>query len=61
VAPLGGERVIVAPLAHAGHWLAQLAYLAPLAVLVVVLVMGKLRARRQRAAPAARPDERRTG
>ena len=38
----------VPPLAHAGHWIAQVAYLAPLIVLVVVLVAGKLRARRQR-------------
>ena len=34
----------VPPLAHAGHWLAQVAYLAPL----VVLVAGRLRSRRER-------------
>jgi hypothetical protein len=38
----------VPPLAHAGHWLVQLAYIAPLAVLVVILVVGKLRGRRER-------------
>jgi hypothetical protein len=36
------------PLAHAGHWVAQIAYLAPLVVLVAILVAGKLRARRER-------------
>jgi hypothetical protein len=36
------------PLAHAGHWLAQIAYLAPLVVLVGMLVAGKLRERRER-------------
>ncbi len=47
----------VAPIAHAGHWLAQLAYLAPLVVLVVVLAAGRLRsrsARRQTALPSDR-------
>jgi hypothetical protein len=38
----------VPPLAHAGHWLAQIAYLAPLVVLVGMLVFGKLRQRRER-------------
>ena len=38
-----------APLfAHAGHWLAQIAYLLPLVVLVVVLVVGRVRDRRAR-------------
>ena len=36
------------PLAHAGHWLAQIAYLAPLVLLVGMLVVAKLRARRER-------------
>ena len=36
------------PLAHAGHWLAQIAYLAPLVLLIGLLVVGKLRARRER-------------
>jgi hypothetical protein len=36
------------PLAHAGHWLAQIAYLAPLVLLVGMLVWGKLRERRER-------------
>jgi hypothetical protein len=40
--------MIAPPLAHAGHWLAQIAYLAPLVVLVAMLVVGKLRARRER-------------
>jgi uncharacterized membrane protein YtjA (UPF0391 family) len=38
----------VAPFAHAGHWLAQIAYLAPLIVLVVMLVVGRVRDRRDR-------------
>ncbi len=29
--------------AHAGHWLAQLAYLVPLILLVGLLVAGRLR------------------
>lgn len=46
------------PLAHAGHWLVQLAYLAPLGALAVALVLGKIRERReQRAYPkAGSPD-----
>ena len=36
------------PLAHAGHWLAQIAYLAPLVLLIGMLVVGKLRERRER-------------
>jgi hypothetical protein len=36
------------PLAHAGHWLAQLAYLAPPVALVGMLLVGKLRERRER-------------
>ena len=38
----------VPPLAHAGHWLAQLAYLVPLVVLVALVVAGRLRDRRAR-------------
>jgi hypothetical protein len=37
--------MIVPPFAHAGHWLAQLAYLAPLVILVVVLVVSRVRER----------------
>ena len=48
LAAVGGERMSPPPLAHAGHWLAQIAYLAPLVLLVVLLVLGKLRARRDR-------------
>jgi cytochrome b561 len=48
VAPVGGQRMSVPPLAHAGHWLAQIAYLAPLVLLVAMLVAGKLRSRRER-------------
>jgi hypothetical protein len=33
-------------LAHAGHWLVNLAYIAPLIFLVGVIVAGKLRDRR---------------
>jgi hypothetical protein len=36
------------PVAHAGHWLLQIAYLAPLVVLVGMLLLGKLRERRER-------------
>jgi uncharacterized membrane protein YtjA (UPF0391 family) len=36
------------PLAHAGHWLAQIAYLAPLVVLVAMIVVGRVRERRAR-------------
>ena len=36
------------PLAHAGHWLVQIAYLAPLVGLIAILVVGKLRERRER-------------
>jgi uncharacterized membrane protein YtjA (UPF0391 family) len=42
------------PLAHAGHWLAQVAYLTPLVVLVVVLVAGRVREHRRRADAADR-------
>jgi hypothetical protein len=38
----------VPPLAHAGHWLVQLAYLVPLVALVGALLIGKLRERRER-------------
>jgi len=38
----------VPPFAHAGHWLAQIAYLAPLVVLVVMIVAGRVRERRAR-------------
>jgi hypothetical protein len=38
----------VPPFAHAGHWLAQIAYLLPLIVLIGMLVAGKLRERRER-------------
>ncbi|HYH90606.1 MAG TPA: hypothetical protein VEX67_15330 [Solirubrobacteraceae bacterium] len=33
-------------LAHAGHWLVNLAYIAPLIFLVGVIVVGKIRDRR---------------
>ncbi len=33
-------------LAHAGHWLAQVAYAAPLVLVVVALVVSTLRGRR---------------
>jgi uncharacterized membrane protein YtjA (UPF0391 family) len=46
--------MIAPPFAHAGHWLAQVAYLLPLILLVVMLVMGKLRARRERREDGAR-------
>jgi hypothetical protein len=36
------------PLAHAGHWIAQLAYLVPLILIVGWLVLGRLRERRER-------------
>jgi uncharacterized membrane protein YtjA (UPF0391 family) len=39
------------PFAHAGHWLAQIAYLLPLVVLVVMLLVSRLRERRARRDP----------
>ena len=45
----------VPPLAHAGHWLAQLAYLVPLAVLVGMILIGKRRERQERR-ERERPD-----
>ncbi len=36
------------PIAHAGHWLVQIAYLAPLVGLVGLLLHGKWRDRRER-------------
>jgi hypothetical protein len=47
VVAVGGELVTVPPFAHAGHWLAQLAYLAPLIILVAMLVIGRVRERRE--------------
>jgi hypothetical protein len=53
------------PLAHAGHWLAQVAYALPLVLVVVALVVTKVRERRAGGAPrdgagdqAAPPPER---
>jgi hypothetical protein len=40
--------MIVPPIAHAGHWLAQVAYLVPLVVLVGMILAGRLRDRRER-------------
>jgi uncharacterized membrane protein YtjA (UPF0391 family) len=40
--------VTMPPFAHAGHWLAQIAYLAPLVLLVVMIVVGRVRERRAR-------------
>ena len=34
------------PLAHAGHWLAQVAYVVPLLLVVIALVVSKVRERR---------------
>jgi hypothetical protein len=34
------------PLAHAGHWLAQLAYVVPLLLVVIALAVSKVRERR---------------
>jgi hypothetical protein len=34
--------------AHAGHWLASLAYIAPLLVLIGVIMVGKIRDRREK-------------
>ena len=41
------------PLAHAGHWLAQVAYALPLVLVVVALVATKLRERRAGGEPDA--------
>ena len=46
----------VPPLAHAGHWLVQIAYLAPLVGLVAMLLLGKLRDRRERRRKAGATD-----
>jgi hypothetical protein len=40
----------IPPFAHAGHWLAQVAYLVPLAVLIGMILIGKRRERRERRA-----------
>ena len=54
VAALGGERMTAPPLAHAGHWLAQLAYLA-------AARRARRRARGRQAARAPRaPPQRQT-
>ena len=37
---------MIGPFAHAGHWLASLAYVAPLLVLIGVIGWGKLKERR---------------
>jgi hypothetical protein len=42
------------PLAHAGHWLAQLAYVVPLLLVVIALAVSKVRERR--AGPEARDE-----
>jgi len=34
------------PLAHAGHWLAQVAYVVPLLLVVIALAVSKVRERR---------------
>ena len=42
------------PIAHAGHWLAQLAYVVPLLLVVIALAVSKVRERR--AGPEARDE-----
>jgi len=42
------------PLAHAGHWLAQVAYVVPL--LLVVIALGVSKVRERRAGPDAHED-----
>ena len=37
---------MICPLAHAGHWLVNLAYIAPLIFLAAVIGWGKLKERR---------------
>ena len=37
---------MISPLAHAGHWLVNLASIAPLIVLVALISWGKLKERR---------------
>jgi hypothetical protein len=44
------------PFAHAGHWLAQIAYLAPLILLVVMIVVGRVREHRGRRERAGAAD-----
>jgi hypothetical protein len=56
VAALGRE--LVTPLAHAGHWLASVAYAAPVIALVVWMVILKVRdVRARRREAAVRPPE----
>ncbi len=45
-----------AVLAHAGHWLAQVAYALPIVLVVVALVVTKVRERRASAATREEPD-----
>ena len=45
---------MTAPLAHAGHWLVNVAYLAPLIFLGVAIGWGRLKERRNRRAGSAR-------
>jgi hypothetical protein len=47
--------MIVAPLAHAGHWIASALYLVPLVIVVAMLGISSLRDRRAAAAEAATP------
>ena len=48
----------VPPLAHAGHWIAQVAYLVPLAAVVIAVLLGRLRERRARRRGMQRPPRR---
>ena len=54
--PAAADRMSMLVLAHAGHWLAQLAYLAPLLLLVGMLAHAKWRARRQSRAKSRKQD-----
>ena len=45
---------MIGPFAHAGHWVASLAYLAPLLFLIGVIGWGKHKERRDRRAGSAR-------
>lgn len=46
-------------IAHAGHWLLNVAYLAPLVVLLAVVAVGKVKDRR--AGPPEPPENSPTG
>lgn len=47
----------IPPLAHAGHWIANLLYLGPLIVVFIVLGVQSLRDRRRGTGPRREPTD----